>query len=312
MPLTDVEYVDREACELRSSECGPCRDHAQLVIRISDHETNTGEYDVYLCRKSRLGFTNPYPSEETSRYLYDTKESSDFDQIKGNFIDGIKDLLAKRQLTRLSPFDRSKVSAVLDYSTGNGRYAVISAAVFPAARVDAVDYQDEPPPLIKRSPSGVRYHTVQAFENQTQKYDLIVLRHVLEHTHHPVKLLRSMGERLTPRGTLYVEVPNLESGCARVFRRYWKGYYVPRHIFHFTRDSLARIIDLADLEGEIRKNEMPYMGNTLALLTGTPVTSAINRFSGILLHPLQLLIESVSRSSTCLNAQVHPKGPPRA
>lgn len=307
MSLSDVRYIDREGCELRSSRCGVCRDNWQLVLRIPDHESKTGEYDVYVCRRSGLGFTNPYPSEDTSKYLYDTKESSDFDPVKGNFIDGIKDLLARRQLRSLSRGSPDGLKALLDYSTGNGRYAVLGGSVFRQARVDAVDFQEEPPPLIKRNAQQVHYYSVDAFKNETRKYDLIILRHVLEHTHYPVDLLNALGARLTSTGIMYIEVPNLESGCARVFRRYWKGYYVPRHVFHFTRRSLARVIDSAGLEGEIRKNEMPYMGNTVALLTGTDVTGSVNRFLGIVLHPLQMLIESASRSSTCINAIVHSK-----
>lgn len=307
MSLADVRYVDRESCELRSNQCGPCKESSQLIVRIPDHESRTGEYDVYLCRRSRLGFTNPYPSEETSKYLYDAKESSDFDPIKQTFLDGIKDLLAKRQLRRLARPGRTKMNAILDYSTGNGRYAVLSTEVFPQARVDAVDFQDEPPPLIERNLHRVHYYGVDAFTDHAQVYDLIILRHVLEHTHHPVRLLSALRERLAPTGSMYIEVPNLESGCGRMFNKYWKGYYVPRHIFHFTISSLAQVIDLAGLEGDIHKSEMPYMGNTVAILTGTDVTSSVNRFFGILLHPLQLFIESASRSSTCINALVHSK-----
>ena len=207
----------------------------------------------------------------------------------------------------MSPGHRTKVNAILDYSTGNGRYAVLSAKVFPNAGVDAVDFQDEPPPFIRRNLHRVHYYGIDTFKGHTQKYDLIILRHVLEHTHYPVELLRNLGERLTPNGTIYVEVPNLESGCAKVFREYWRGYYVPRHIFHFTGDSLAQVINSAGLEGEIHKNEQPFMGNTLAILTGTDVTNSINRFFGILLHPLQLFIESIYHSSTCLHALLHLK-----
>jgi hypothetical protein len=49
------------------------------------------------------------------------------------------------------------------------------------------------------------------------------------------------------------------------------------------------------------------MGNMLAIFTRTDVTNSVNRFFGILLHPLQLFIESIYCSSTCLSARLHLK-----
>jgi SAM-dependent methyltransferase len=144
---------------------------------------------------------------------------------------------------------------------------------------------------------------VTEFAERRQQYDLILLRHVLEHTHHPVQLVARLADRLASNGVLYIEVPNLDSGCAKAFGRYWAGYYVPRHIFHYTVDSLSEIVRRAGLESEIGRNVMPMMGNMISILTGTDKTSNFVRFCGILLHPLQLIIEAMYRSSTCINAR---------
>jgi len=307
MPLDDVTYINRDGCELRSVDCGRCDQSWSKIIHIPDRITKLGEFDIYICEKSKLGFTNPYPSEDTMYHLYDTKDSTDFDSIKGNIFDNIQDFLAARQIARMVPADRTKVNAILDYSTGNGRYAVTASRLFPDARVDAVDYQDEPPPLIKCHRGRVNYFHNDLFGKQIQKYDLIILRHVLEHTHHPVRLLKDLGKRLTSNGILYLEVPNLESGCARVFKKYWTPYYVPRHIFHFTGYSLARAIELADLEGDIRKKEGGSMGMVMSTFTRREPSSSVNKFFAISLYPLQIFIEWTYRSSTCLSACLHKK-----
>jgi SAM-dependent methyltransferase len=302
-----VIYVNRNDCDLRSSDCGRCEEHWHKITRIFDRYTKIGEFDVYLCEKHRLGFTNPYPSEDTAHYLYDGKDSADFDLMRGNIFDSIKDYLAIKRIMNMINGKRTGVSAILDYSTGSGRYAVMASRLFPDARVDAVDYQNESPPFIKKNQKRVNYLTVDEFNADDIKYDFIILRHVLEHTHYPVRLLKNLGQRLTSNGMLYVEVPNLDSGCARVFGKYWKSYYVPYHIFHFTRESLADIIDLAGFAGEIRNNEVPLMGDQLAFFTETDVSSSINRFAAIVLHPIQLFIEWMYHGSTCLNARLYHK-----
>jgi 2-polyprenyl-3-methyl-5-hydroxy-6-metoxy-1,4-benzoquinol methylase len=296
-----VKYQPRVTCELRRESWESCSAHIEKVVRIKDHETHLGEFDVLRCRRCQLGYTDPYPTEDTSGRLYDAKESSDFDVVQDTAIDRVKDTLSRRLLASLAPHDH--VRAVLDYSTGNGRFAVSAAAVFPDARVDAVDYQEAPPPLLSRPSNGVQYYSLAAFQDHEQRYDLIILRHVLEHTHHPVDLVRFLGSRLAVDGVLYIEVPNLDSGGAQVFGTKWKGFYVPRHIFHYTVASLTEIVERAGLTAEIHRNEMPLMGNTVAILTGADQSNVLVQGLGVLLHPVQLLIEKWHGSSTCINAR---------
>ena len=282
-----------------------CSSHWIQVAHVPDFESHVGTFDIKYCTKCKMGLTDPYPTEETSGYLYEEKTSGDFDVIQEGWIDRIKDALARRLLRSLSPYrDASQVGHVLDYSCGNARFAALASDCFPQAQVDAVDYQEKPPALFSSGRfSRMRYFDVHAFGATEQTYDLIILRHVLEHTHHPVDLIRFLGSRLKPEGILYIEVPNLQANCARIFKNKWKGYYVPRHLFHYTTDSLDHIITAAGLEGKIERNEMPLMGNQMAILFGLNKSNRLVQLAGILLHPFQLLVERLGSSSTCLNVK---------
>lgn len=127
------EYVARSACYL----CGHALDLEpggdDFVVRIPDYESSLGEFDVVKCRRCALGHTNPYPTAETAGVLYSTKQSADFDVITGSVIDQIKDRLARRLAARLGR--ETVVRSVLDFSTGNGRFAFAAAEVFPDAKV---------------------------------------------------------------------------------------------------------------------------------------------------------------------------------
>ncbi|MBN1689470.1 MAG: class I SAM-dependent methyltransferase [Dehalococcoidia bacterium] len=307
MPLNGVSYITRDSCELRTADCGPCNQHWKKIIHIPDRITKIGEFDIYICSKSKLGFTNPYPSEDTAYLLYETKDTTDFDVIRGNIFDKIQDFLAARLIRKIVASRRLNMNAVLDYSTGNGRYAATASRMFPSARVDAVDFQPEAPPLIKCGRQAINYYHADSFSRNTQKYDLIILRHVLEHAHYPVRLLHDLGQHLTSAGILYLEVPNLESGCAAVFKKYWTPYYVPRHIFHFTRESLARAVELAGLEGELHKKEGGSMGMVMSTFTNREPSHVVNKFFAVVLYPLQISIESAHNSSSCFSACLHRK-----
>lgn len=297
MPRFDKRYN----CELRNGDPRECMSHWRRVARVYDHESHIGEFDVVKCQLCGLGFTDPFPSEDTAFLLYADRISSDFDHSSNSVIERLKDWSAKRQLASIKPI--SNVCSVLDYSTGNGRYAFQAHKLYPSALVHAVDFPGSPPPLLSRENSQIKYMSIDSFRYNSQQYDLIILRHVLEHSHHPVDLIHDLAMRLSPKGLLYIEVPNLDSGCARLFRGSWKGYYVPRHIFHFNLSSLEEAIHSAGLRCSMGRNEMPLMGNTISILTGLSIASPIAKIAGVLLHPIQLLIEAGFRSSSCINAK---------
>src|ERR1022692_4211844 len=51
-------------------------------------------------------------------------------------------------------------------------------------------------------------------------FDLILCRHVLEHTYDPLKFLQDVGDLMNPGGVLMIEVPNLHAPLRRVFGKY--------------------------------------------------------------------------------------------
>lgn len=77
-----------------------------------------------------------------------------------------------------------------------------------------------------------------------EQFDFIRLNHVLEHLNDPVKYLDQIARWLTPRGLLYIEVPNIEVLCrekssGRIF------HYA--HIYNFNPWTLRTCAGLAGL-----------------------------------------------------------------
>ncbi len=77
------------------------------------------------------------------------------------------------------------------------------------------------------------------------RFDLVTAFHVLEHVPDPVATLRRMLGWLAPSGLLVVEVPNAGGLGAALFGRAWSGLELPRHLSHFTPESLSGAVDRA-------------------------------------------------------------------
>jgi SAM-dependent methyltransferase len=76
-------------------------------------------------------------------------------------------------------------------------------------------------------------------------FDVVSAFHVLEHVVDPVALLRRMIGWLAPGGLVIVEVPNAGGAGAAVFGRAWSGLDLPRHLSHFTPETLGRAVEQA-------------------------------------------------------------------
>lgn len=78
-------------------------------------------------------------------------------------------------------------------------------------------------------------------------FDAITCFDVLEHVYEPGRVMAKAREWLKPGGIFYIQVPNIASAEAKLFRSYWQGLEMPRHLFHFTPRSLATLASSAEL-----------------------------------------------------------------
>jgi 2-polyprenyl-3-methyl-5-hydroxy-6-metoxy-1,4-benzoquinol methylase len=93
----------------------------------------------------------------------------------------------------------------------------------------------------------VRQGTLDDSDLTAQRWDLIRFTHVLEHVPSPVTTLRTARALLNPGGRIVILVPNFGGAGRQMFGRSWDGLEVPRHLHHFTRRSMARVLDAAEL-----------------------------------------------------------------
>jgi SAM-dependent methyltransferase len=76
-------------------------------------------------------------------------------------------------------------------------------------------------------------------------FDLITMWHSLEHVHAPLDVLQAAYRLLAPGGRLLVAVPNIDSAAFRWCGAAWAGLDLPRHLTHFTPQTLAMMLERA-------------------------------------------------------------------
>lgn len=72
---------------------------------------------------------------------------------------------------------------------------------------------------------------------------IITLWHVLEHIPNLDEQVQELKRLLHQKGRLIVAVPNYKSFDAKYFGSFWAAYDVPRHLWHFSRQSMTSFFE---------------------------------------------------------------------
>jgi len=231
--------------------------------------------------------------------LYEDRTSCDFQPNDSWLARALKRIAAERDVRALvdvAPL-RQPASRMLDFACGNGAFAAAMGTLFPRSAVWATDFHIEAPPMLKNT--DIHYAAYRDLPAHGP-FDLILCRHVLEHTYNPLAFFRSVGDLMNPGGILVIEVPNLQAPLRRLFGKYWDGYYVPYHPIHFSAAALRQAAVSAGLVPEKAGGcEMPKIGRSLRNLIGCGYNGVLF-VAGVFLHPVQFAVKSLTGEPTCL------------
>jgi 2-polyprenyl-3-methyl-5-hydroxy-6-metoxy-1,4-benzoquinol methylase len=93
--------------------------------------------------------------------------------------------------------------------------------------------------------------------------DVVNFGAVLEHVHDPHQLMAAAKETVRPGGLVVFSVPNFASWGARIFGPAWWPLELPRHLLHFSPQTLKRLAGHHGLE--ILEMRMPPRTNWMRL-----------------------------------------------
>lgn len=198
------------------------------------------------CQNCGFLFTNPRPfADQISKYYQSDKYISHtgggkslFDRIyvfTRNFT-----VRWKQETVALY---QSKGS-ILDFGCGTGEF--LQRCQQNRWKVSGVEPSDEARARATRLVGKPLAATISDLE-ETQ-YDAITLWHVLEHIHTLPITLKTLAHQLKPTGTLYIAVPNYQSLDGKHYREHWAGYDVPRHLWHFSPETMAALFKKVGLK----------------------------------------------------------------
>lgn len=70
-------------------------------------------------------------------------------------------------------------------------------------------------------------------------FDVVAFWHVFEHVQNPLEALNKIKRILKDDGIVIMELPNIDSAQAKIFKENWFHLDVPRHIYHYSPNNLC-------------------------------------------------------------------------
>jgi hypothetical protein len=102
---------------------------------------------------------------------------------------------------------------------------------------------------------------------------------VLEHLPNLEQEIRTFKQLLKTSGRLVVAVPNFKSYDAQYFKSYWAAYDLPRHLWHFSKESISTLFEDFDMEIE-SIHPMIFDSFYVSLLSAKYQTGRMNILKG--------------------------------
>lgn len=145
------------------------------------------------------------------------------------------------------PEPRPSRDRLLDVGTGAGDYAARMAAR--GWRVNGIEPSLPAASTAERvaglPPGAIVVGSAETARLPEGAFDLVTMMHVIEHFHDPLEVLCRARQWMAPDARLLIWCPNFASIERRVFGRWWLGLDPPRHLTHFTPETLTAMLEQA-------------------------------------------------------------------
>jgi len=226
LPVDPPSFSPPQAQTLRCNACAGVL--AEKFPEVTD--PGSGEkFSILVCTSCGLGHTQPVPGNLGA--YYDASYHGGRHSFTARYC-------AQRRLRMLTQVaGAGKGRSILDVGCGDGTF------LLRAGDAGWKVFGTEMNPHLGRE-AGLTVETCLEAVEKWAPFDCITLWHSLEHMQDARATLEASRKLLTPRsGLLLLAVPDAGGLQARCFHNRWFHLDVPRHLYHFTNESLRKLLD---------------------------------------------------------------------
>ncbi|HBL80115.1 MAG TPA: methyltransferase, partial [Aequorivita sp.] len=215
------------------------QNHEKKYLSVKDYLVSGESFD--LVHDTDLDFLKTFPQpkiEELPKY-YESQEYISHTDEKRGLISSLYQLVKKWSLQKKAKLilqQLGDVGSLLDVGAGTGDF--LKVAKEKGWQVHGMEPNKNAANLALEKGIDLKA-SLNDFEGK--QFDVVTLWHVLEHIPDLEETILKLAALVKPQGALIIAVPNFKSFDARYYGKFWAAYDVPRHLWHFSKESMKNL-----------------------------------------------------------------------
>ncbi len=225
--------------------CPICNsNNIQEQLSAKDYTVSQNIFSIWHCNVCTARFTQDVPGQDAIGAYYASENYISHSDTKKGIINSLYHLVRKRTLgaKRRLVINETGITkgAILDIGCGTG--AFLNTMQEADWNITGLE-----PDSVARAKAAELYNIQpqepgKLFELTQASFNAITMWHVLEHVHELHAYIKQIEKLLAPGGKAFIAVPNYTSKDAAVYAAYWAAYDVPRHLYHFSPQSIETLL----------------------------------------------------------------------
>ena len=236
------------------------------VFDAVDHFSTKEVFPVCDCLNCGFRFTNNFPSDDIIGRYYDSPDYISHSDSKKGLINQLYHFFRKQML-------KKKVKLVTEYTLGDrlldigcGTGYFLNEAKNKGLSVSGIEKEFRAREFAISNFGLDVKDELSLWNIDNESFDVITLWHVLEHMQNLNEVVEKINNIFTPNGILILALPNHHSRDAKKYKEYWAAYDVPRHLWHFTPDTVEKLLSKHQFK-IIKQKTMPLDAFYISMLS---------------------------------------------
>lgn len=264
------------------SACPVCDNETfTTFLECPDHFLSKEIFTIAKCEKCGFLFTNPRPEASELSAYYKSAEYISHSNSRKGLINTVYQLVRNYTISRKLNLIQSflKKGKLLDIGCATGEFLNY-------CKIRKWDVFGIEPDESSRQ-KGIENYSLEIKDEShldnlpPESFEIITMWHVLEHVPFLNERIDQLHKLLHPDGYLFIAVPNANSHDAKFYNSYWAAYDVPRHLYHFTIDTITRIFLKHDFD-LVRTYPMKFDAYYVSMLSEKHIHLKNTFFNGLL------------------------------
>ena len=252
------------------------------VLSANDHLVTGRKFDILKNLETTILETHPRPTKEELPIYYDSENYTSHNDKSGGIVSfcyrTIKSIstsrkirIGQKSLSKKTPQNKTRL---LDVGCGTGDF--LYSCLKKGWQINGIENNRNAKNNFRTEVSPFIFDDFEFLKSQPERFDIITMWHSLEHIIDLKQTILNMKKLLTNKGVIVVACPNHKSFDAMFYKESWAAYDLPRHLWHFDKDSISKLFSEHNMQ--LAKTLPMYWDSFYISILSEKIISKKNKF----------------------------------